>query len=203
MLITPRAHRLTLLLVLALCAPLAARADEASHRAKAQEMMALLHTERMVQQISENIRKQIADAGQNVIGAEPTPEKKAKLDEFTKHASEAIDAQLGWTSMQSGFTDIYMKTFTEEQLDAIIAFYKSPAGVALLEKMPTVNAEVTQLGQARLATLQPQLKQLYDDLQKSQAAPPPTLGPTPPGSSTPAAPAAPATRATPPASSPK
>ena len=201
--ITLRAHRIALLLLLCLCVPLTARADDASHRAKAQEMMALLHTERSVQQISDNIRKQVADAAQNVIGADATPEKKAKLDDFNKQASQMIDAQLSWAGLQAEFTDAYVKAFTEEQLDAILSFYKSPGGVALLEKMPGVNAQITQVGQARLATLQPQLKQLFVDLQKSQEAKPPTLSPAPAAPANQAAPATPAAPSAPPASTPK
>ncbi|RYD75034.1 MAG: DUF2059 domain-containing protein, partial [Verrucomicrobiaceae bacterium] len=32
----------------------------------------------------------------------------------------------------------YQKSFTQEELDGIIAFYKTPAGVALVKKMPVV-----------------------------------------------------------------
>lgn len=197
--IRPSMNRLAILLVLAVSFPLAARADEASHRAKAQEMMTLLKTEHMVVQIAESIRKQVTDAATQVVGADPTPEKKAKLDDFEKQANHMIDEQLSWKSMQGPFTDIYVKAFTEEQLDAIVTFYKSPAGVALLDKMPTVNEELSRFGQSKMVVLQPQLKQLYVDFQKSQAPPAPTLSPAP----APAAPAAPAATPTPPASTPK
>ena len=84
--------------------------------------------------------------------------------------------------MKASFTEIYVKNFTEEQLDSIIAFYKTPAGVALLANMPTVNTEVSTFGKSHLDTLQPQLKQLFLDLQKSASAGPPTLGPSGPAS---------------------
>jgi hypothetical protein len=197
MTIRPSINRLALLLVLALSFPLAAHADEASHRAKTQEMMKFLKTEHVVQQIDDNIRKQVTDAADKIVGPDATPEKKAKLDDFIKQASQMIDAQLSWKSMESSFTDVYFKTFTEEEMDAILTFYKSPAGVALLEKMPTVNDQVTQLGQSRMTTLQPQLRQLFVDFQKSQAPAPPTLSPAP------AAPATAAPKLTPPSSTQK
>jgi uncharacterized protein len=179
-----------LVLVLALTVPVAAHADEASHRAKAKEMMTLLKTEHMVVQIADSIRKQVADAATQVVGADPSPEKKAKLDDFEKQASQTVDEQLSWKAMEGPFTDIYVKSFTEEEMDAIITFYKSPAGVALLGKMPTVNDEVARFGQSKMVVLQPQLKQLYADFQKSATAPPPTLGPAAP-TPAPASPASP------------
>ena len=176
-------RRLALLLILAFTFSAAARADDASHRAKAQEMMTLLQTRHMVEQIAENIKKQIVEAGDSVAGATPTPEQKAKVADFEKQADQIIDAQLGWDVMKANFTDIYVKNFTEEQLDAIIAFYKSPAGIALLANMPTVNTQVTKFGTSQMGTLQPQLKALFEDLRKSASAPPPSLSPVPQNSS--------------------
>ena len=184
-------NRRGLLLVLTLCLPLTclpltARADEASHRAKAQEMIALLHTENGVQKVADNISKQVAEAADKAVGTDPAPDKKAKLDQFEQQAHQIIDAQLSWKAMEAGFVDIYAKAFTDEQLDAIIAFYKSPAGSALLTAMPEVNTQIGQLGAARVNAVQPQLQQLYATFKQSLAAAPPTLGPVP-------SPAAPAT----------
>jgi hypothetical protein len=189
-----RTPRIALLLALALSLPVAARADEASHRAKAQEMMSLLHTDKLVQQVADNLMKQITQAADKASGPDATPDAKAKIADFEKQCSQMIEAQVGWKSMQEKFTDIYAKHFTEEQLDVIIAFYKSPAGVSLIASMPDVNSEVGQFGQSRVQAVQPQLQQLYADLRKSLAPPPPTLGPIGPGPATPSAtPAAPVT----------
>jgi len=192
MLISSRPHRLALLLVLTLTIPLAARADEASHRAKAQEIMALLRTQSMVKQISDNITKQVRDAAASIAGENPSPAIKIKAADFVKQSTQLIDTQLGWNSMQAGFTDVYVKNFTEGELDGIIVFYKTPAGISLLDKMPTVNSQVTQFGSTRMTALQPQMKKLFDDLRKSAAtepqkpAAPPTLGaPTAPATSAP------------------
>jgi hypothetical protein len=166
-------HRLALLLTLVLCLPLAAHADQASRRAKAAQLVVLLHTERMVQQASADILKQVSDAAENATGPNSTPQNQARLADFEKNISQLIDTQLGWKAMQPAFTDLYAKTFTEQELDVIVAFYKSPAGVALLENMPTIDAQATQLAHSRLDALQPQLNQLFDDFRKSQAPPTP------------------------------
>jgi hypothetical protein len=175
-----RSQRLALFLVLALCLPLTARADEASLRAKAEQVMVLLHTQETIQRISDNITKQVDDAAQKSLSTTPSPDQQAKFDDFKKQVAQVVDSQVGWKSLKDGFADVYTKTFTEEQLDAIIAFYKTPAGAALLNNMPTVNEGVSKLGNARMTALQPQLKQLYETYQKSIVAVPPTLGPVAP-----------------------
>jgi hypothetical protein len=204
-----RPHRLALLLVLALCLPIAARAgqapaahpsqasaaraDDASRRAKAAQLVTLLHSESMVQQAFSNIMQQVTTTAQNAAGPSPTPENKAKLDGFEKKVSQLLDAQLGWKAMEPTITGLYSKTFTEQELDGIVAFYKTPAGIALLDKMPGINTQVNQLAQSRLTSLQPQINQMFVDFLKSMPAP----------ESAPAASPAPAATPAPTTSSPK
>jgi hypothetical protein len=186
-------NRLALLLVLALPFPTIARADDASHRAKAEQMMTLLHAENLVDQISANLKKQVADAANRVIGPDPTPAQKAQALDLENKAFKMIDDQIGWKVMEPGFADVYAKNFTDAELDAIISFYKTPAGVALLTKMPQVNSQVGQFGSSKMTTLEPQLKQLFQDFQKSEAALPKAPSASPAPSLGPVSPAAPTT----------
>jgi hypothetical protein len=180
--------RLAVLLVLVLSVPLAARADEASHRAKAQELMVILHTQDAVQHVSDGLKLQLRQGSDAIVGASPTAAKKADADAFLKQASQMVDAQLSWASMGPAITDIYVKNLTEEQLDGIVAFYKSPAGVALMTNMPVVNSQVSAFGNERLTTtLKPQLTDLINAFREKETS---ASAPTAPA---PAAPAAPQT----------
>ena len=90
-----------------------------------------------------------------------------------------IDAQLDWKALGPAIIDIYAQTFTEPELDAIVTFYKTPAGSALLDKMPQINDQVEQLAHSRLVILQPQIRQAFDDFRKGQAPPSPAAAPAP------------------------
>ena len=193
-----RLPHLFLLLTLILCLPLAARADDASRHAKAAQMVTLLHTESMVQQASVTILKQVSDAAEKAVGTTPTPQSKAQLADFEKKASQMIDAQVGWNALQPAITDLYAKTFTEQELDVIVAFFKTPESAAFLQKMPQINDQVEQLAHSRLVVLQPQINQALDDFSKSQAPPPPATAPA--AAHAPAASPAPAASRTPAAS---
>lgn len=165
------------LIGLTLSLPLAAHADDASLHTKAQEVVLLLHTDRMVNQVAETVRTQIADAAEKVVGDSPTPEAKAKLADFEKKTSDMIDDQVGWKTMEAAFVDIYAKTFTEPELDGIIAFLKSPAGAAFLEKTPTVKTQATELAKTRLAAVQEKVIQSFEEFRNSQS--PATSSPAP------------------------
>lgn len=166
-------------LLFALVLPAVARADEASQRTKAEELMTLENTQKVVQQIADTIAKQVGEAADRAVGADATPDQKAKAEEFKKTAGQSIEAKLGWAAMKPAVTDLYMKSFTEDQLDAIIAFYKTPAGAALLEKLPQINTQFGQLGNSRIAELRSDLQKSFQDLQGS-LHPIPTLNSLPP-----------------------
>ena len=159
--------RIALLLILVLCLPLTAHADEASRRAKAQEMLALLHMDRLLDQMMNNMLDQMSTVTKQLGGRNVKPEDQTKVDEFQKKVFQLIQSQMGWKALEPEYVDIYAKDFTDEQLDAILVFYKSPAGVALIEKLPTLTTQSTELAQARVATLMPQLKQLIADFAKN------------------------------------
>jgi hypothetical protein len=174
-------NRFILIPVLAFCLPLAAQTGDASLNAKAQQAVLALHSDRMVKQVSDKFAKQYSDTAEHIVGANPTPEQTAKLAGFEKGLAKTIGDQLGWDAVAPGFADLYAKTFTEAELDGIIAFYKSPAGMAFLEKTPALNGQVGQLLQSRMLALQPTLKQSLDDFRKAETLPPaPAQPPTPP-----------------------
>jgi hypothetical protein len=176
----------------------------ASHRAKAKQLIEMLRTEKAVQQNSDNLVGQVKEVGTKVTPANLTPEQKAKIDAFEKSATDAIEAQVGWKVLEPTFVDIYVNTFTEDQLNDIIAFYKTPAGIAFLDKTPTINEQGGKLERDRMTALTTQLRALLADLQKSLAPPAAPASTTPPASSAaPAKPAAPAASPAPATSAPK
>jgi hypothetical protein len=164
-------NRFVLIPVLAFCLPLAAQTDDAALHAKAQQAVLALHIDRMVKQASDRFAKQYSDTAEHIVGNNPTPQQSTKIAEFEKSTSRTIDTQMSWDALGPGFADLYAKNFTEAELDAIIAFYKSPAGIAFLDKTPALNTQTMQLLQSKMAALQPQLKQSLDDFHKAQAPP--------------------------------
>jgi uncharacterized protein len=162
--------RTALFLVLFLSLSHTAHADEASRRAKAQEMLTLLHLDRVMDQLMNNMMEQVSTTSRQMFGANIKPEDQAKIDEFQKQVFQLIQSQLGWKALEPEYVTIYANNFTDEQLDAILAFYKSPTGIALVEKLPTLTAQGMQLAQSKMLLLQPQMKQMIEDFMKKQSS---------------------------------
>jgi hypothetical protein len=50
----------------------------------------------------------------------------------------AVNEEMSWEKMQPLMRQLYKETFTQSEVDGMTAFYKSPAGIALVEKMPII-----------------------------------------------------------------
>ncbi|ADW68559.1 Protein of unknown function DUF2059 [Granulicella tundricola MP5ACTX9] len=162
--------RTAILLSVLLALPFTAHADETSRKAKAQEIVNLLHMDRLMKQMMDGITQQTKAMTAQMAGGTISPAQQAKLDAFQKKVFTLIDAQMGWKAMEPTYIDLYAKTFTEAELDGMVNFYKSPAGISMVDKLPGLTTQAQQLIGQKMVSLQPQLKQLTEDFQKDIAS---------------------------------
>jgi hypothetical protein len=164
-------QRWVVVLVLALAvAPCAARADEASKRAKVEELVSVMHMDRMMNQMLEAIKGQTEQAMQQPGADSMTPEQKKIETDYQAKALQIVIDSMGWKAMEPEFVTLYAQNFTEEEIDGMVTFYKSPTGQAVLNKMPQLMSSAMQLAQSRMVDIQPKMKALMEDRAKQMAA---------------------------------
>ena len=180
--------RLALLLILSLCVPATLHADEASKQARVRELFALLHVEHISDQIRSSVMNQTAGIPKQLFGPDISPANKAKFDVLQEKILQTVDAQVGWRVLEPQYVRLYTDAYTEEEINGIVAFYKTPAGAAMIAKSPELSAKSIQLVQSKMAAVQPQLKQMVEDFvrdTKPTSAPPSANPATPPPASKP------------------
>lgn len=176
-------RRFVVVLLMLFVASSSARADEASKRAKAEELFTLLHMDQMMDQVTSSVMKQVQTMTQSMPGADQaTPEQKKLVADFQQRVLDLVNKRLGWKALEPDFITLYATTYTEEELDGIIGFYKSPVGQKMLEKTPALMTKSTELTQQRMREVQPEFNQMITDFMKSMAA---TVGKSAPADSTP------------------
>ncbi|GAC1355247.1 MAG: hypothetical protein NVSMB3_00160 [Acidobacteriaceae bacterium] len=180
--------RIAALLFLLPLVPVAAHADEASKRAKVQELFTLLHVDQISTQIMGNLNRQLQGLSAHQFGATPTAEQQKQFGDFQNRISGLVQQTVGWKTVEPDFVKLYSDTYTEPEVDSFLTFYKSPAGQTMLSKSPEVASKSLALTQQRMATIEPQLRQMVAEFVK-QTTPastaPPTLNSLPPSTSTP------------------
>lgn len=149
-------------------------ADEASRQAKVQELF-------RVAEIQETMQQQMAQSMDRIknmtlqqlqsSGTQMTPEQSQKMEQMQTHLMTLIQDTFSWDKIQADMVKIYADTYSDEELDGLIAFYKSPAGQAYVKKTPVLMTKTMDVLQQRMAALQPQMQELMKQATPTKAAP--------------------------------
>ncbi len=110
--------------------------------------------------VEANMRQSMARAHG---GNPPTPEQQAKEERAIQRAMAAMHEQLNWDKMKPQYVKLYGDTFSQEEINGLIAFYQSPAGKAYVAKMPQLTQHTMQLIQGQMTELMPKLMQIMQD----------------------------------------
>jgi hypothetical protein len=152
----------TLLLATAM-AGVAHAADATSKHAKVRELFELTSMETRVDQIRASALGQLhAMAAQQFAAAGLSDQNKSVLAYYDK-LNSLVASKYDWAQLEPKYEQVYVDLYTEEELDGILAFYRSPVGHAFLAKSPEATRQVLALSKQQLDTLAPQVQQLTND----------------------------------------
>ena len=174
--------RCTLPLVLAVFAALPmAHADDASHRAKAEQMLSVTKSDTQMQTQLAALEARIQELAKQQSGVAPLNTAQTKLtDDYQKQIHDITLDEVGFEKVRPLIVQYYVDSFSEAELDGILAFYKTPAGQALINKTPDLAMKSTMLVQNRIKELQPKLATVTQDyVTKLKAAGSPSSGAAP------------------------
>lgn len=129
-----------------------AGAQEVTREAKIERLLALTRADAVIDQIKAGLTTQMPSTG--------TPGQNAKAREFQARFLDLLKSRLNADSARREMVKIYSETFSDEEIDGMLAFYESPAGQATLQKMP-------QLMGKTIAWAQAQASEILRDVEKS------------------------------------
>ena len=184
--------KLVVTLVFAVFACQAAYAQDARpSEASVRQLFEVMHSSKLLDaymtQIDSTVR---ASMQQALAGQQLNPKQKQILDDMGGQIGSLVKAELNWPAIEPLMIDVYRNTFSQHEVDGMLAFYRSEAGQAVIAKLPTVMQQTMQAMQVRINELMPKLQQLQQDTvaQLKAAADPQPAAQSPQGGQPPQAP---------------
>ena len=111
---------------------------------------------------------QQATAGQTV-----TPEMQKIFDRGRAEVIKMCKETLDWDKIEPMYLRIYRKSLSQSEVDGMIAFYRTPAGQAVITKMPLIlqntMAEVGQMMGPMVQRAEQMQKELMAEAQAEKA----------------------------------
>jgi len=115
----------------------AALADEASHRLAVEKLFELTA---MQQKIDESVTSVLA------LQLAQSPELQSHQEEVR----DFLERYIGWDSLKEAMIEMYLQEFTEQELNEMNAFYGSPTGRKVIERLPVLVEKRNRLAMQRL-----------------------------------------------------
>lgn len=147
---------LRLIISLTLFAALAA-ADEASKRQKIEQLLVLTNSASMMDQMFDQLRGAIAQ--QRDMLNLSKEDSREMTNEIETVSFAMLRERLSWDKLRPKFIDLYAVTFTEEEVEGMVAFYRSPAGKAAIEKMPKLVGQSMAITNEMMKDVLPEMMQ--------------------------------------------
>ncbi|HEY4072044.1 MAG TPA: DUF2059 domain-containing protein [Herbaspirillum sp.] len=159
---------LALLLSMISLQPVIAAEPDAGNAAPTDESISELMTVTGMKALLDNVVQQTdtsmqAKILQSLSGHAVTGEQRVILDDMRNKMIGMMKQTMSWDVLSPKYAAIYKKTFTQEEIDGMLAFYKTPAGKAVITKMPAVTQYSMQLTQALMADLMPKIMKIQQD----------------------------------------
>lgn len=151
------------------CGAVAAPATDA----QIEELLTLTRTEAMLDStyasVEQLMRQSMAEAAR---AEELTPAQQRALNAFPAKFASVMRDELSWAVMKPQVMAIYRDVFTQEELQGQLAFYRSPAGQAVIEKMPQVMQRSMEMTQQQMRPLVQRMQAaMKEALAEAKAAP--------------------------------
>lgn len=164
-----------ILLILGLCGSLAQAAENASasppgtsiapSEASVKQLLEIAQTHKLVDSVMAQMDNLMQQAlAQATRGQQVPPKVQKDIDQRRGETIALMKEILDWKKLEPMYVRIYQKTFTQPEVDGMLAFYKTPAGQAVISKMPAAMQNTMDEMQALMGPVMQKVQQMQQDV---------------------------------------
>ncbi|MFC1841286.1 DUF2059 domain-containing protein [Thermodesulfobacteriota bacterium] len=141
--------------------------DNESKRESVEELLALTDAEDMIDTIYSQMSQMFQGMGQQ-LGVKPSEQEL--FDKFMSKMIALLKDEMSWDKMKEPMMKIYLKHYSEKEIQDQITFYKSDSGQSMIGKQPEVMKDTMMLSQEALKDFIPKLQKISKELEEELAA---------------------------------
>jgi len=150
--------------------PLLSFAQAPSSRPDVEELLTVMRVEKTMQTAMEQMKKIAASQVARSLTGQTSPDDAQKVQAIQDKIFALIQDEMNWQKIKDDCARIYAESLTPEEIKGIIAFYKSPAGQAYLDKQSVILEKANALQQKIKMSLMPKIQAIVQsaEMQPSQ-----------------------------------
>ena len=163
-----RIRKICVLIVVGVPALLSfSHAQEEVRRQLSEELLLLMEVDKNLERTFGMMKQMQMDQVKNLrLPEKMSREDSEKVSSMQGMIMDIIGNESGWDKLKEDYIDIYADTFAKEELEGMIAFYRTPVGQKFIRKQPELMQKTMGITQKRMATIMPKLQKAMEDMKK-------------------------------------
>lgn len=134
---------------LLLCATNAIAAPASDRSIK--QLLAVTQAQKLVEGMQVQFDSLMNDTVQQALrGDAPTPKQQQAITNMKNRMVAIMLGELSWEKLEPMYLRLYKESFSEEEVAGMLAFYRTPVGQAVIQKMPALTQK-TMLAVQKMA----------------------------------------------------
>ena len=142
----------------------AAFAETKPSDASLNELLTITDSQKLVDGMWPQVEGMMNETAKQALGNTTLngAQQKVMQDSNTKVAA-VFKEEFGYEKLKPMMINIYKESFSQEEVDGMLEFYKSKAGQAVTKKMPLVMQSSMANVQAQMSTVIPKIQKIQQD----------------------------------------
>jgi hypothetical protein len=118
-------------------------------------------TDSVMTQMDNLMQQSVAQATQ---GQKISPKIQQQIEARRSEMAMMMKELLDWTKLEPIYVRAYQKTFSQQEVEGMIAFYKTPAGQAVIGKMPSVMQKTIEEVQQLMGPVVEKMRKMQQEI---------------------------------------
>ncbi|MDX8399993.1 MAG: DUF2059 domain-containing protein [Gallionellaceae bacterium] len=135
------------------------------------QLLTVTHAKKLIDGMRTKIDAQLDSIDQQALkGETPSPSQQQALTNMRNKVTALMHGMLAWEKLEPMYLRLYKETFTEEEIVGMLAFYKTPAGQAVINKMPVLTHKLMFEIKGISSDIMPKMQKIQHDFIVEQKA---------------------------------
>ncbi|WP_420908934.1 DUF2059 domain-containing protein [Acinetobacter modestus] len=131
------------------------------------ELLKVTKSEQLIDQSSQYVHQIMASSiEQATQGQELNAKQKKAIENFNQDIANIVKQDFTWAKLEPEMIQLYVEEFTQEEINGMLEFYKTPVGQSTINKLPIVMQKSLKISQQQMGELTPKIMQAAQKLAK-------------------------------------
>lgn len=150
-----------ILIVFLFCSTTAVAAPASDRSIK--QLLAVTQTKTLVDGIGVQLDSLMNNTMRQVLaGKTPTARQQKIIGKMKSRTVALMHRELEWEKLEPMYIRLFRESFTEEEVAGMLSFYETPAGQAVIYKMPVLMQKTMQDMQKMTERIAPEMQKIQE-----------------------------------------